>query len=322
MADQGGESTGTVLLALAMNALIAIVKGIGGFLTGSSALLSEAGHSVSDTMNQAFLFIALKRSSKPPDEQHPFGYGQERFFWALIAAVGIFAAGAMFSFLETYLALTESGSEEAFGFYVSYIVLGIALIAESASLAKAVRQTRKEASAAGRGLVEHIRKSDDPTVKTVASEDTAAVTGVVIAFIGIALHQLTGNGVFEGIASFLIGVLLTYVAFALARDNKDLLIGEAADPRLRKQMTDHLASYAEIDAVAALYTMHLGTRRLLVAARLDLASTLSSDQVEDISTRIDRDMRERWPEVEQVFLDATDTSGRTRSDGVPGGTHG
>lgn len=322
MADQEGESTRTVLLALAMNALIAIVKGVGGFLSGSSALLSEAGHSVSDTMNQAFLFTALKRSSKPPDEQHPFGYGQERFFWALIAAVGIFAAGAVFSFLQCYLALTEAGHEEPFGFYVSYVVLGIALVAESVSLARAVRQTRREASTAGQGLVEHIRASDDPTVKTVASEDTAAVIGVVIAFIGIALHQLTGNGVFDGIASFCIGLLLTYVAFALARDNKDLLIGEAADPRLRRQLYDHLASYAEIDAVAALYTMRLGTRRLLVAARLDLASALSSDEVEDISTRIDEQLRERWPEVEQVFLDATDTSGRTRSHGVPKGTHG
>lgn len=302
----GGESTGTVLLALAMNAVIAVAKAVGGLLTGSNALLSEAGHSVSDTMNQAFLLTALKRSRKPPDDDHPFGYGQERFFWALIAAVGIFVAGASFSFLQGYQAITQPGPREAFEFYVSYAVLGISLLAEGASLIKAVRQTRREARRAGRGLVAHVRDSDDPTVKTVASEDSAAVVGILIAFTGIGLHQLTGNGVYEAAASFGIGALLTYVAFALARDSKGYLIGEAAGPGLRRQLREHLAGYAEIDAVVAVYTLRLGTAKLLVAARVDLAPDLESDHVEDISTRIDRDMRARWPEVDQVFLDATD----------------
>jgi cation diffusion facilitator family transporter len=301
----GGESTGTVVLALSMNLLVFICKGVGGLISGSSALMSEAAHSLGDTMNQVFLLTALKRSSRPPDEQHPFGYGQERFFWSLIAAVGIFVAGAIFSFFQGYQALTSSEHETSFDFYVSYVTLAIALCAEGASLVKAVRQTRGEAREADRGLVEYIRASDDPTVKTVASEDSAAVVGIAIAFIGILLHQLTGNPVFDALASILIGVLLSYVAYALGRDNMGLLIGESAEPRVRDAIRRQLESYGEIDKVIELYTIRMGTRELLVAVRLDLAGDLSSDQVEEVSGRVDRDLHERFPEVRQVFLDAT-----------------
>ena len=305
--SSGGESTGTVVLALSMNFLVFVCKGVGGFLSGSSALMSEAAHSLGDTMNQVFLLTAIKRSSRPADEQHPFGYGQERFFWSLIAAVGIFVAGAIFSFFQGYIALTTDEAETTFGFYVSYGTLAIALCAEGASLTKAVRQTRREAREAERGLIEYIRVSDDPTVKTVASEDTAAVIGIVIAFMGIGLHQLTRNPVFDALASILIGVLLSYVAYALGRDNMGLLIGESAEPRVREGMREQLEGYSEIDKVLELYTIRIGTRELLVAVRLDLAQNLSSDQVEEVSGRIDRDLRERFPDVKQVFLDATST---------------
>jgi cation diffusion facilitator family transporter len=310
MADSGGESTGTVLLALAMNGLIAVAKGVAGFISGSGALLSEAAHSVADTMNQCFLLTALKRSARPADDQHPFGYGKERFFWSLIAAVGIFVAGAMFSFFQGYHALTSHEKESPLGFYASYAVLGFALIAESASLAKAVRQTRREAREARHGLLEHVRISDDPTVKTVFSEDTAAVIGILIAFAGIALYQVTHNRLFDAIASFLIGALLACVAYGLARDNKDLLVGEAAEPRLRRQIEEVLASYPEISQVVQVLTMRIGTAKMLVAARLDLASHLNSDQVEEVSTRIDNELQRRWPEIDQVFLDATTADSR------------
>lgn len=306
-----GASTGTVLLALGVNAFIAVAKAVGGALSGSSALLSEAAHSVADTMNEAFLLTALKRSDRPADEQHPFGYGKERFFWSLIAAVGIFVAGAMFSFFEGYQELTNpgSGSEEG-GFLTSYVVLAIALVAESASLTKAARQIRREARQAGHRIIEHIRTSDDPTVKTVASEDSAAVAGIMIAFAGIGLHQVTGNPAYDGAAALLIGVLLSYVAYALGRDNRGLLIGEAADPRLREELADQLASYAEVDDVVELLTMRMGTRSVLVAVRLDLAEELDSNAVEACSTQIEHDLRTRHPEIQQVFLDATRTPRR------------
>jgi cation diffusion facilitator family transporter len=310
--SSGGESTGTVLLALSMNFVVFLCKAAGGFISGSSALMSEAAHSLGDTMNQVFLLTALKRSSRPPDEQHPFGYGQERFFWSLIAAVGIFVAGAIFSFFQGYQALTSDEHETALHFYISYLTLGISLVAEGASLMKAIRQTRREAREADHGLVEYIRVSDDPTVKTVASEDTAAVIGIAFAFAGIGLHQLTGNPVFDAIASFAIGALLSYVAYALGRDNMGLLIGESAEPRVREAMREQLEGYPEIDQVLELYTIKIGTRELLVAVRLDLAENLDSNQVEEVSTRIDRDLHDRFPDVAQVFLDATNADDEAR----------
>jgi cation diffusion facilitator family transporter len=313
--SEGGGSTGTVLLALAMNVVVFVVKAIGGAFSGSSPLLSEAAHSIGDIMNELFLLTAIKRSNRPADDQHPFGHGQERFFWSFIAAVGIFVAGAVFSFFQGYQALTETQAQTAFGYDVSYVTLGIALCAEGASLIRAVRQTRREARQARRRLFDYIRTSDDPTVKTVASEDSAAVVGVVLAFLGIGLHQLTGNPVFDAGASFAIGALLTGVAYLIGRDNMDLLIGESADPRTRKALRQQLASYPEIDAVLEVYTLRLGTRQLLVAARLDLATWLDSTQVEEVSSRIDEDLRRRFPEVTQVFLDATSA----RSDSAAGG---
>jgi len=308
----GGESTGTVLLALSMNFVVFVCKAVGGFISGSSALMSEAAHSFGDTMNQVFLLTALKRSNRPADEQHPFGYGQERFFWSLIAAVGIFVAGAIFSFFQGYQALTSDEKETAFDFYVSYITLAISLVAEGASLLKALRQTRREAREADHGVLDYIRVSDDPTVKTVASEDTAAVIGIAFAFAGIGLHQLTGNPVFDAIASFAIGALLSYVAYALGRDNMGLLIGESAEPRVREAMRTQLEGYPEIDKVLELYTIRIGTRELLVAVRLDLAENLDSNQVEEVSTRIDHDLHDRFPDVKQVFLDATNADDHER----------
>jgi cation diffusion facilitator family transporter len=260
---------------------------------------------------------AHRPQAQPPDEQHPFGYGQERFFWSLIAAVGIFVAGAIFSFFQGYQALTTDEKETTFDFLISYLTLGISLLAEGASLVKAIRQTRREARESDHGLIDYIRVSDDPTVKTVASEDTAAVIGIALAFAGIGLHQLTGNPLFDAVASFAIGALLSYVAYALGRDNMGLLIGESAEPRVREAMRRQLEGYPEIDKVLELYTLRIGTRELLVAVRLDLADNLDSNQVEQVSTRIDRDLHERFPDVAQVFLDATsadDHASAGRSD--------
>ena len=227
--SQRGGSTRTVLIALTVNVLVAAGKGVGGVISGSGALLSEAAHSVADTINEVLLLTALRRGDRPADEQHPFGYGKERFFWSLLAAVGIFVAGAMFAFFEGYRTLSEP-QQGSPGFIAPYVALGFAAALEGTSWLRAVRQVSEEARAHGRGIIEYIRSSDDPTVKTVASEDSVALIGVLIAFMGILLHQLTTDAVYDGVASLLIRAMLVYVAFALARDNMSLLIGEAATP--------------------------------------------------------------------------------------------
>jgi len=301
---KGGASTGTVLIALAVNAIVAVAKGVAGVISGSSALLAEAAHSVADTLNEVFLLVALKRGARAADQTHPFGCGKERFFWSLIAAVGIFVAGAMFSFFEGYQTLTGPPGEES-GFLIPYLVLAFAFLLEGTSLARAIRQVRREARAANKGMLAHIRSSDDPTVKTVASEDSAALVGIAIAAAGVLGDQLTGDALYQGIASLLIGVLLVYVACALGRDSMGLLIGESADPATRDEITAQLLSYEEVDQVIDVLTMRIGTRRLLVAVRLDFGTSLSSDEIEYVSTRIDEGLHRRFPIIDQLFLDAT-----------------
>ncbi|MFJ8932388.1 cation diffusion facilitator family transporter [Streptomyces sp. NPDC102364] len=288
----------TVLVALAANLLIAVAKAVGGLIAASPALLSEAAHSVADSLNEVFLLAALRRSRRPADHRHPFGYGKERFFWSLIAAVGIFVMGGCFSFFQGFEALTSGGQEESRSGYVAGLaVLGVALLAEGSSLIRAVHQVRTQP---GEGI------GSDPALRTVLAEDGTAVIGVLLAAGGMALHMVTGRIEWEAAASFSIGLLLVYVAYRLGRSARDQLIGEAGDPEMHRGIRELLAEQPEIDNVAALHTMQLGTDSTLVAARVDLAPGIESERLELVFERVKRAVRERWPEADQVFLDVVD----------------
>jgi cation diffusion facilitator family transporter len=307
------ESKGTVVLALGANFAIAIAKTIVGFITLSSAMLAESAHSWADTLNQIFLLTSLFRSKKPADSAHPFGYGKERFFWSLLAAVGIFVTGAGFSIFQGVDSLFKSHQEiPNKEFLLSYAVLGFAFLMEGSSLIKALRQVKGEAKEYERGFIEHLRKSNDPTVKTVASEDSAAVTGIVFALVGLILHQITGSAVYDGAASIAIGVLLAWIAYALGRDTKDLLIGESADPELRLDIIHLISGFDEIDGVVELLTMQLSPEELLVAVKVDFCDGLDSQRIEDVSTEIDEALHREYPIVRHVFLDATTATDEQR----------
>jgi cation diffusion facilitator family transporter len=303
----------TVLIALAANASIALAKLVAGVVSGSSAMLAEAAHSVADTMNQVFLLYSLAMGEREADAEHPFGYGKERFFWSFLAAVGIFVAGAGFSLYEglhrIFGPAVETGS-----YGLVYAVLGFALLADGASLVRALRQTRGEAVERRQSYRSYVRASRDPTTKTVLFEDSAAVVGVAVAFAGVALHQATGDQLYDGLASVFIGVLLTVIAVALGRDTKALLIGEAATPDERRAISEIIESHPAVDRLLELLTMALSPDRLLVAARIDLADGLSADGIERASSEIDGQLRERIPMVWQVFLDATPRSEVAKAD--------
>jgi cation diffusion facilitator family transporter len=294
----------TVLVALTANASIAVAKLIAGLVSGSSALLAETAHSVADTMNQVFLLYSLRMSEREADDEHPFGYGKERFFWSFLAAVGIFVAGAGFSLYEG-LDRVFGATQEAGPFGVAYAVLGFSLAAEGASFVRAWRQTRREAREQREPHVDYLRLSRDPTTKTVLFEDSAAVIGVLLAFAGVALHQVTGDQAYDGLASIAIAALLTTIAVALGRDTRDLLIGRAATPSERQAILELLERHPAVDDVLQLLTMAVAPDRLLVAVRIDLADGLSTADVERASSEIERQVRERVPTVWQVFLDAT-----------------
>ncbi|OSC70136.1 hypothetical protein B5180_25445, partial [Streptomyces sp. BF-3] len=243
---------------------------------------------------------ALRRSRRPADARHPFGYGKERFFWALLAAVGIFVMGGCFSFYQGLSALRRDEQESPEGYTAGLIVLGVAFVAEATSLTRALHQARGEK-----------RGSLDPALRTVIAEDSTAVLGVTLAMAGMGLHLATGSVVWEAAASLGIGLLLVYVAFRLGRDARDQLIGEAVDPELRRDLVGFLMRQGEIDNVAELLTMRLGMDSVLVAARIDLAPGIDSERVEEVSMRIREAMADRWPQADQVFLDITNAPPRT-----------
>jgi cation diffusion facilitator family transporter len=297
----GSESTLTVLVALGANLAIAVLKAIAGLLTASASILAEAGHSVADTVTEIFLLTALRRSERPADQRHPFGYGKERYFWSLIAAIGIFLSGAVFAFVEGVHALTAPDRQEPDPI-IGYAVLALGFVIECVSWVKAWRQVRSEATEHGTTVRYYLRVSDDPTVKTVLLEDTAALIGLMLAFAGVGLHQLTGQALWDGLASFLIGLLLAGVAYVMGLANLSLLIGQQADGQLLEALSARLGEEPEVDAVVDLLTMSTGTDRVLLCARIDFAEGLTSTDVEEAVVRIEAGLRTAFPKLHEVFL--------------------
>jgi len=303
-ADENKDgSVGTVLLAGGANLAIAVAKLVAGLLTGSAAMLAEGAHSVADTVNQLFLLTALSRSKRPADVQHPFGYGMERYFWSLLAAVGIFVLGAGYSIYEGIHSLLHPEPVKAV--LVAYGVLGLSFVFEGTSWLKAVLQLRREAGARGVGVFQHVFTTPDPTVKTVAFEDTAALVGILLAAGGITLHTLSGSGIWDGIASILIGILLVGVAISLGSSSKRNLIGEAMPETVRTGITKVINESVGVDVVVELLTMRLGPDDVLVAARVDVDDAATGGDLERVADDVERRIRVAYPEVRHVFLDPT-----------------
>ncbi|MDQ0378510.1 cation diffusion facilitator family transporter [Amycolatopsis thermophila] len=300
--DAGGESTLTVLLAGGVNLAIAIMKAIAGVITGSGAMLSEAAHSVADTFTEILLLTALRRSGRPADVIHPFGYGKERYFWSLLAAVSIFASGATFALYEGISTVLGEPVEQSSPI-VGYIVLALAFVMESVSWTQAFRQVRAGAAEQNRTIWKFLRYIDDPAPKTVFLEDSAALIGLVLAFAGLFLHQVTGSEVYDGVASILIGLLLAGVAYILGRTNLRLLIGRQADLTVVRGVREHLASAPEIEAVVDLQTMLLGTDHVLVCARVDFDDALGASDVERACVRLAAELHEEFTDVTEVFIE-------------------
>ncbi|HET6504808.1 MAG TPA: cation diffusion facilitator family transporter [Amycolatopsis sp.] len=302
MSADKGESTLTVVLAGAVNLGIAVMKAVAGIITGSGALLSEAAHSVADTFTEILLLTALRRSARPADRVHPFGYGKERYFWALLAAVSIFASGAMFAFYEGFSTVFGEPKEQSDSL-VGYIVLALAFALEMISWRQASRQVRREAAEANKTLLEYLKQVDDPAPKTVFLEDSAALVGLVIAFAGIGLHHLTGSVIWDGVASITIGALLAVVAYILGRTNLRLLIGRQADPAIVRGIHEVLEGAPEIEAVVDLQTMLLGTDQVLVCARVDFDDALGAADVERACVRLAGELSEVCGDVTEVFIE-------------------
>ncbi|MGW6279256.1 cation diffusion facilitator family transporter [Kribbella sp. NPDC055071] len=297
------ESDGTVLLAGSANLAIAIAKIVAGLLSGSTALLAEAAHSVADTLNQVFLLTALKRSRKPADARHPFGYGMERYFWALLAAVGILVLGAGFSIAEGLRSLLDP--EPIASLVMIYAVLLISFVFEGTSWLRAMIQVRREARERGVPVKEQLRDAE-PAVKTVAFEDSAALIGLLIAAVGVTLAVVTGQHFWDGAASIAIGLLLIVVAFTLGRDNKAMLIGQALPDDTQREIRAIISRQPGIESVLDLLSLRLAPDQVLVVASVDLVdSATTGAEIEQVAERVDAEVRRTHPSVRHLYLDPT-----------------
>lgn len=297
------ESKTTVLAAMAANVAIAAGKLVAGILSGSAALLAEAGHSFADTVDQVFLLVGINLADTRPDERHPHGYGKESFFWSFLAAIFIFVAGAVFSWYEGIRTLVEvhAHHRSAGELILSFGVLGMAAVFESASLSVAIRHIRRSAREASAGFWRYVRNSPDLTTKTVLWEDSAALTGLALAALGLGLSELFDSEVWDGLASVCIGVVLAGVALMLGNQARQLLLGAAAPPGIQEAIRDTIHSFPEVDAIVRLLTMQLGSRSVLVTGELQVGREMTTGQIEELIGRIDRRLEERVPDVSETF---------------------
>jgi len=305
------SSKKVIYAALFGNTLIAVSKFVASFFTGSAAMLSEAVHSVVDTGNQGLLLYGLKRSQKPADDQHPFGYGMELYFWTFVVAILIFGLGAGIAFYEGFSRLYNP--KPVTNPIVNYIVLSVAFCFEMGAWWIAVKEFATEKGT--KGLLEAVRSSKNPTIFTVLFEDTAAMIGLLVAFLGILLCDIYHNPIFDGIASLLIGVILSLTAGLLAYESKGLLIGESAAGTIVNEIGRVINAQEGVLSVNELLTMHMGPQDALLNLSIDFTDDLTSDEVEAIISELECEIKERFSEVKRVFIDAQSWAGHNFDKG-------
>jgi cation diffusion facilitator family transporter len=278
-ASAAGTSAGiaTVLIAFAANLLVAIAKTIAAAVTGSASMLAEAAHSWADTGNEVFLVVANRRSRRPADPAHPFGHGREAYVWSLLAALGLFVAGAAVSVTHGVQELLKP--EPATNFVVGYVVLAVSFVLEGISFLRSVQVARPAAELLHRDLLEQVLETSDPTLRAVFAEDSAALIGLVIAAGGLALHQATGSATPDAVGSILVGLLLAVVATILFNRNREFLVGEEADPRIRAAAIEALLDMPEVARVTYLRLEIVGPRTVSVIGDVDLVGDDSESHV-------------------------------------------
>jgi cation diffusion facilitator family transporter len=290
-------------VALAANVLVATAKLAAGLITGSSALLAEAAHSVADSTNELMLVFSLRRARRPADREHPFGYGGARFVWAFLAAISSFLIGGCLSIGLAINELVHGG--EVGHFAAAWIVLGVAAVADGTSLAQTLREARREAALWGRPTLSYLRHTSEPTLRALAVEDTAALVGVALAATGLLVHQLGGPASSDAIASLLIGLLLCATAFGLARPLADLLIGRSMQPDRLRRAREIIAASAALDEVLDVFAVHLAPQEVLLAAKAHPASNQTSEELAHRLDDLDVRLRRELPEIGEVFIDVT-----------------
>jgi len=294
------SSVKAILAALVGNSLIAVTKFIAASYTGSSAMFSEAVHSVVDSGNQLLLLYGVKRSKRPADSKHPFGYGKELYFWSFVVAILIFSIGSGISFYEGFHKLHSP--EPVSNPMINFIVLGFAVIFESWTCWVAATEFKK--SKGDRGWVEAIRRSKDPALFTVLFEDTAALLGLLVALIALTLSEHLNLPVLDSVASLIISFILAVTAGLLAFECKGLLTGEGASEEVVTGIKQIINESQGIKHVNEVLTLHLGPEDVLLNVSLDFEDDLSSGEVEEAISILESRIKQMFPEIRRVFIEA------------------
>lgn len=289
----------TVLVALAANTILAVLKTVVAAVTGSASMVAEAAHSWADAGNEVFLVVAERRSEKPADPVHPLGHGREAYVWSMIAAFGLFAVGAAVSVIHGIQSL--GAEEEPVQYLWAYLVLGAAFLLEGTSFLQARREVRRGAREAQVSRVAFLDATSDPTLRAVFFEDLAALLGIVIAVSGLALHEVTGKPVWDAVGSILVGLLLGVVAVYLLRRNMAFLVGQVVDPRIHAEVRDWLLARDEVQAVATLHLEYVGPRKLFLVGSVDLVGDDRESQAAEELQRLE-DLLESHDAVARAVL--------------------
>ncbi len=303
------SSKKVIYAALFANAMIAVAKLAASIFTGSSAMLSEAIHSAVDTGNQGLLLYGNRRAAKPADAQHPFGYGMELYFWTFVVAILIFAGGAGVSIYEGIEKIKDP--HEVSNVLINYVVLGFAMVFEIFAWVVAYKEFRRTNT--GTGLIAAVRQSKDPTVFTILFEDTAAVLGLLIAFVGLYLADTLNMPILDGVASVGIGIVLAITAFLLAYECKGLLIGEGAAPAVVKGIGEIVDADPRIKQTNEMLTLHFGPVDVLLNLSLDFVDEIDANDVEAAISELEASIKQQFPEIARIFIEAQSVAGHRRA---------
>ena len=301
------SSKKVIIAALIGNTLVALSKFVAAFLTGSSAMLSEGIHSLVDTGNQALLLYGLKRSQRPPDDDFPFGYGKEVYFWSFVVAILIFAVGAGVSMYEGVIHLLHPEPLE--NPWVNYVVLALAMLFEGAAWWLALSEFGKVRG--DRSYLQAVHRGKDPSIFLVLFEDSAALAGLLVALAGVGLTHYTGRHYFDGAASILVGLILAGTAAWLAYETKGLLIGESANRDVVRGIRAMAAQREEILGVNEVLTLHMGPEFILATLSVDFRDQITADRIERIIRDLDAAIKQAFPRVKKVYIEAESMSKRT-----------
>ncbi|NMO03962.1 cation diffusion facilitator family transporter [Gordonia sp. TBRC 11910] len=294
----------TVVIAFTVNILVAVAKSVAAAITGSASLVAEAAHSWADAGNEVFLLIAERRGARGRDKRHPFGYGRETYIWSMFAAFGLFTVGAVVSVMHGVSALRTP--EEGSDYVVGYAVLAIAFVLEGISLLQSVRQARRDASRWSLRPMRYILVTSKATLRAVFAEDAAALIGLILAALGMMLHQLTGSAVWDAAGSIAVGLLLGVVAVILIWRNGEFLLGQAARPDIRHRMLTHLLAHDDVQRVTYLHAEFVGPGQFYVVAAVDLVGDAPEHDVARRLRRLEARLEGHYSIVEAVLTLSTE----------------